>query len=737
MATFIISSTTTGYTAGTSYSNYLLGVGDYITSFTHGLQTWGSTVGNTYTIDGYILADNAYAAVYLTGTLSVPWRSQVHIGLNGVLSGGTGIWVEDDPVSIFNQGFISGDNNDGIRLEDATADYNRIVNSGTITSVLDAIEVEGDATDLENSGTLIAYFNAIDLAGSDNRVTNSGSMNADYTAIYIQAGDNTITNSGSITSNESIGIYVAGNNNTITNTEHGTIRTGPSGSGEGVFFDNGVSNTLINDGAIYSGGIGVAFNSSSIGVAGNALTNRGTITSDNNYAVFLSGNGNKITNSGLLESILREAILFFGSDNLIVNSGEIIADDAGIYLYDEASTGNRIENSGSIVSHNQSAIFSNSLEFTLLNSATGIMTGNAVNAVEIVGTGSRIFNEGLMNSANSEGVDIQDSDALLKNSGLIETGSAAAAAVLWTNYGSPGNFDLVNTGEITGPGFAIAVIGDTANNLDLRNSGLISGDIQLNDGLHYIRSQNGTIDGTIYVTEGSARFFLGDEDNLVFDTGGGADRFDMGGGTDDVRYQNSLGNVHVDLVAGRGYSGDARGDRLIDVENLQGGFGDDLLLGDQGTNELDGYFGDDDLFGRGGDDYLNGNYDHDNLDGGDGNDTLLGGLGGDDLTGGADADVFVYVTTGDSTVTGIGRDRIMDFEQGVDLIDLSALGIESFIDQDAFTGGGTSEARFQSVGGGSKTLVQIDVDGDGNADMGIIINNASLNLTEDDFALGA
>ena len=106
------------------------------------------------------------------------------------------------------------------------------------------------------------------------------------------------------------------------------------------------------------------------------------------------------------------------------------------------------------------------------------------------------------------------------------------------------------------------------------------------------------------------------------------------------------------------------------------------------------------------------------------------------MTGGADADVFVYEAITDSAVTGVGRDRILDFEQGVDLIDLSALNIEAFIFQSAFTGGGSSEVRYQNVGGGAKTLIQIDEDGDGNADSAIIINNAFFNLTEDDFALG-
>ena len=66
--------------------------------------------------------------------------------------------------------------------------------------------------------------------------------------------------------------------------------------------------------------------------------------------------------------------------------------------------------------------------------------------------------------------------------------------------------------------------------------------------------------------------------------------------------------------------------------------------------------GDDTLDGRGGDDVL---------DGGQGEDELIGGPGNDILYGGEDADTFT-VRPGD------GHSRILDFEDGVDLLDLTA-----------------------------------------------------------------
>ncbi|HYN39420.1 MAG TPA: calcium-binding protein, partial [Rhodospirillales bacterium] len=58
-----------------------------------------------------------------------------------------------------------------------------------------------------------------------------------------------------------------------------------------------------------------------------------------------------------------------------------------------------------------------------------------------------------------------------------------------------------------------------------------------------------------------------------------------------------------------------------------------------------------------------------------GDDSLTGGLGNDTLDGGAGNDVFVFSAT-------IGSDRIINFEDGVDLIRFSGYGqsLDSFDD---------------------------------------------------------
>ena len=69
----------------------------------------------------------------------------------------------------------------------------------------------------------------------------------------------------------------------------------------------------------------------------------------------------------------------------------------------------------------------------------------------------------------------------------------------------------------------------------------------------------------------------------------------------------------VSLTSGIGMGGDASGDILTSIENLQGSHWHDTLAGDPNDNKLDGL---------------------------DGNDVLLGGGGGDTLLGGAGFDTL-------------------------------------------------------------------------------------------------
>ena len=106
----------------------------------------------------------------------------------------------------------------------------------------------------------------------------------------------------------------------------------------------------------------------------------------------------------------------------------------------------------------------------------------------------------------------------------------------------------------------------------------------------------------------------GDEQDNYFWGKGGADVVDGGGGIDTVsfHYLRSNQGVTVDLgvTDAEGWTtvtgGDGEGDKLKNIENLDGGHGADTLRGDENANNFWGGGGNDELEGRGGADTLDG-----------------------------------------------------------------------------------------------------------------------------------
>lgn len=169
---------------------------------------------------------------------------------------------------------------------------------------------------------------------------------------------------------------------------------------------------------------------------------------------------------------------------------------------------------------------------------------------------------------------------------------------------------------------------------------------------------------------------------------------------------------------------------IDDGTSLDGGNGKDELSGTAGEDILSGGNGTDTLYGLAGHDALFGGNGGDHLLGGIGNDLLVGGHGSDLLEGGAGADVF-RVGPGD------GTDRIVDFQTGVDTIDLAAIDANSSAaGNQSFTFIGS--AAFSKVAGelrvstiGADSWVQGDLNGDGTADFAIVLAGAVTPLASD------
>ncbi|WP_121629658.1 calcium-binding protein [Tropicibacter alexandrii] len=275
----------------------------------------------------------------------------------------------------------------------------------------------------------------------------------------------------------------------------------------------------------------------------------------------------------------------------------------------------------------------------------------------------------------------------------------------------------------------------------------------------------------------------GSGDDLLIG-GYGDDSIDGGIGSDTADYTGFGGNITVNLNDGTAqYTGAAGTDILTGIENLvggdhadrftgrpddsilEGGDSADTLLGLGGDDTLDGQDGNDNIVGGSGADHLiggagrdallggtendslDGGIENDQLRGGDGEDTLYGGVGRDILIGGdfvaggfpgdGAADTFVYTDVTESQVGAGGRDIIRDFEDGLDIMDLSAIdAITGTPGDDAFTFIGSSgfsgtAGELRAVTTAAATIVQADVDGDGNSDFDVFLNGVLVMDTSD------
>ena len=206
--------------------------------------------------------------------------------------------------------------------------------------------------------------------------------------------------------------------------------------------------------------------------------------------------------------------------------------------------------------------------------------------------------------------------------------------------------------------------------------------------------------------------------NLIIGNGGN-DAINGGAGIDTASYATATGGVTVSLLAGTA-TGAAGNDTLALVENVIGSGFADRITGDAGTNEIRA---------------------------GKGLDVVT-------LGGGADTYIADLGTRSSSKVGNISWDIVTDFTKGVDKIDLSELGQDTF----NFRGTGANkldgdvsykvydsmngaekalglDIHSHATGSGPVTVVFVDTDGVAGADMGIILLNQN-GIAGTDFIYG-
>lgn len=358
------------------------------------------------------------------------------------------------------------------------------------------------------------------------------------------------------------------------------------------------------------------------------------------------------------------------------------------------------------------------------------------NGIVAQGDGVTVINKGLVSSGGVAGVFIAGEHGTLVNSGKI-TGdlygfygasnggsyvnsgvikSANSVGVLLTTTSSASSFSFENAGKIVGN---IGVVMLETGLGVLLNEGTIVGrdgfGVQAGTGVQQVVN-DGTIIGDVLLGGGDDVYFAsgsGFVDGVV-SGGAGADRL-----TGASRADTLYGDDGDDVLNGRGGKDILYGGGQNDT--LNGGGGDDRLYGEDGFDWIEGGNGkdrlyggndNDDLFGGSGNDILNGGAQDDNLYGGSGNDVLKGGdgqdtifvgTGNDKMWGGADADTFVF------DENNAGTNRIKDFEDGVDTIDLAHYGITNvarFLNKAVRNVNGNVEIDLTKVGAVGKIIIE-------------------------------
>ncbi|MBI5259970.1 MAG: M10 family metallopeptidase C-terminal domain-containing protein [Burkholderiales bacterium] len=330
------------------------------------------------------------------------------------------------------------------------------------------------------------------------------------------------------------------------------------------------------------------------------------------------------------------------------------------------------------------------------------------------------------------------------NQGIDTIGLGSSFVNEMTSYQMPDNVE-----HLVAIRHPAAALGSTPDEyMSIKSNGLGSdhiGDGAGNDTLIKVGSDIATLLGG----SGNDSYYLGDRGYYGSDIGfmAGWSVGEKAGEGHDTVYTKTASSFLPDHVEDLVYMG------ADQATTLHGNAGDNFIRGGHwNADTLYGYGGDDvldgglydhadTLYGGNGDDTLVGGDGADTLNGWYGNDTLLSGWGADVLTGGGGADKFRFNAVLDSTTIS-GVDKLMDFQQGLDKIDLSTIDANvwaagnqafNFIGQQPFQPGFLPGQMIQKFVGGN-TVLQADYDGNATVDFELVVVGL-VTFTTADFVL--
>jgi Ca2+-binding RTX toxin-like protein len=122
-----------------------------------------------------------------------------------------------------------------------------------------------------------------------------------------------------------------------------------------------------------------------------------------------------------------------------------------------------------------------------------------------------------------------------------------------------------------------------------------------------------------------------------------------GSGSDTIDYSSRDENLTIAIDGSSKSGGFMENDDLHQMENANGGSGDDTIYGNDASNSLTGFGGGDGIVGYKGNDYVNGD---------SGNDWVEGDEGNDWIVGGENNDTMLAAGGNDTLIGASGRDRV-------------------------------------------------------------------------------